>query len=176
MHLYLITTLLFTIFIHVQNTICKPVSSFCTETSILILSNTLISANSLAHAYDFTNNSTQELKLPCDFEYTVTAEKNLKDENYEASFVNFKWDISKIDSNCSVTIEIVKIFDCFIGLDGNQTEAYVFLDLKNEDLIHINSLQIKHIKMLAKCFKWRVVLKSDTCLEKSDWNFYSFLD
>jgi hypothetical protein len=118
----------------------------------------------------------QETKSACNFEYSVEAFKNPEGLDYENRFVNFKWDISKLSSNDSVSIEIVKIYDCFTGINGTQTEVYTILDLKSKDLINKNSLNIKHVEMIAKCFKWRVLLKSDSCLEEKDWNYYSFID
>ena len=118
----------------------------------------------------------QETKSTCNFEYSVEAQKNPEGLDYENRFVNFKWDISELSSDESVSIEIVKIFDCFSGIDGTQTEVYTLLNLKSKDLINKNSLKIKHVEMIAKCFKWRVVLKSDSCLEEKDWNYYSFID
>ena len=118
----------------------------------------------------------QETKSSCNFEYKINAEKNPEGYNQLGGLVNFKWDISRIATNDTISIEIVKIYDCFEGIKGTQTEIYTLLDLKSEDLINKNSLKIKHIDMIAKCFKWRVVIKSDTCLEQTNWNYYSFID
>ena len=118
----------------------------------------------------------QENKSSCNFEYSVKAEKSPEGLEYEDRFVNFKWDISKLSSNDEISIEIVKIFDCFKGIDGSQSETYTLLNLKSEDLLDENSFKVKHVEMIAKCFKWRVILKSNSCLEQTDWNYYSFLD
>lgn len=122
------------------------------------------------------NIKAQKTKSSCSFEYSIVSEKNPEGLDYEDRFVNFKWDISKMSPSDEVSIEIVKIYDCFTGINGIQTEAYTLLNLKNKNLINKNSFEIKHVDILAKCFKWRVVLKSDTCLEQTDWNYYSYLD
>lgn len=118
----------------------------------------------------------QETKSSCNFKYSILAEKNSDGLEYEDRFVNFKWDISKLFVSDEASIEIVKIFDCFTGINGTQTQAYTLLNLKNKDLINKNSFEIKHVDMLAKCFKWRVIIKSDKCSEQSDWNYHTFLD
>lgn len=118
----------------------------------------------------------QETKSSCNFEYKIEAERFPEDLDYEERFVNFTWDISKLSQNDSVSIEIVKIYDCFIGIEGNQTEPYILLDLKSKDLSNKTYFKINHTEMIAKCFKWRVILKSDNCLEENDWNYYSFVN
>lgn len=118
----------------------------------------------------------QETKSTCDFDYNVIAEKNSEGLDYKDRYVNFKWDVSKIAAENEVSIEIVKIFDCFTGIDGVQTEKYQILNLIDKDLSAKKSFKIKHVDMLAKCFKWRVILKSDTCQEQTNWNYYTFID
>lgn len=118
----------------------------------------------------------QETKSSCNFEYKINAEKNPEGLNYKDRFVNFNWDISKIAPNDSISIEIVKIYDCFIGLDGTQTQEYKILNLKSKDLLGKNSFKIMHADMVAKCFKWRVIMNSSTCLEQTDWNYYNYID
>lgn len=118
----------------------------------------------------------QETKSSCNFEYKINAEKNPEGLEYENRFVNFNWDISKIPTDDSISIEIVKIFDCFTGVGGTQTQEYKILNLKSNDLLGKKSFKIMHVDMVAKCFKWRVILKSNTCLEQTDWNYYTFLD
>ena len=134
----------------------------------LLFTYLLVSFSMIMHA--------QEAKSSCNFEYTIQAEKNTDEYEINGGLVNFKWDISKIDPSDMISIEIVKIFDCPKGIDGVQTESYTLLNLKSEDLINKNSFEIKHVEMIAKCFKWRDVLKSDTCQEKTNWNYYSYID
>lgn len=118
----------------------------------------------------------QESTSTCEFEYSVRAEKSQEGLKFEDKFVNFKWDISKLSQNDEISIEVVKIFDCFNAIEGNQVDTYTFLNLKNEELLNKNSFKILHITMVAKCFKWRVIVKSDSCTKQTDWNYYSFLD
>lgn len=118
----------------------------------------------------------QETKSACNFKFNVEVEKFPQVLDYEERFVIFTWDISKLSKNDSISIEIIKIFDCFKGVEGTQTEAYTVLNLKNKDLIDKNSFKVKHVEMIAKCFKWRVVVKSDNCHEEKAWNYYSFID
>lgn len=119
----------------------------------------------------------QDTQTPCKFDYSVEAKKSPEGLPYEHRFVEFSWDISKMSSeNDQIKIEITPIYDCFNGIDGVQTNKSTFLNLKSEDLKNKSSVSIKHVEMLAKCFKWRVILKSDTCLEETEWNYYTFID
>lgn len=137
--------------------------------------NTKVLLALLLVSFTITSNA-QETKSSCNFDYSIQANKNPDGLNYEDRYVNFRWNISKIASNDEISIEIIKIYDCFKAIEGNQLESYIFLHLKKEDFKDKNSFKIMHTDMLAKCFKWRVILKSDTCIEQSNWNYYSFLD
>ncbi|WP_339838021.1 hypothetical protein [uncultured Flavobacterium sp.] len=118
----------------------------------------------------------QESKSKCDFEYSVRGEKSQEGLNFEDRFVNFKWEVSKLSQKVEISIEVVKIFDCFNAIEGKQLDSYIFINLKDEELLNKNSFKILHTTMVAKCFKWRVIVKSDSCTDQTDWNYYSFLD
>lgn len=123
------------------------------------------------------NLNAQDTQNPCKFDYTVDAKKSPELLDYKDRYVEFNWDISKISSeDMQVKIEITPIYDCFNGIDGTQTNKSTFLDLKSEDLISKTKISIKHVDMLAKCFKWRVILVTDSCSEQTEWNYYSFID
>ena len=122
------------------------------------------------------NLNAQDTQNPCKFDYTVEVERNPEGFSDKGGSVNFKWNITKMLPDQTVSIEIVKIYDCFKEVNGIQTEIYTLLNLNSKDLINKNFFKIKHVEMVAKCFKWRVVLKSNTCTEETDWNYYSFID
>ncbi|CAM3774179.1 hypothetical protein FLGE108171_14550 [Flavobacterium gelidilacus] len=122
------------------------------------------------------NINAQETELVCDFEYFIQAKEFIEELNPEVKIVNFKWDFSKLSASDQVSLEIIKIYDCSAGLDAIQTLKYEIINLKSKDFIDLKELKIKHIDMMAKCFKWRVIVKSEKCLKQSDWNYYSFLD
>ena len=119
----------------------------------------------------------QDTQTPCKFDYSVQALKSPEVLSYKDRFVEFSWDISKISNeNDQIKIEITPIYDCYNGINGTQTNKSTFLNLKSEDLKDKTSISIKHVDMLAKCFKWRVIIESNTCPEQTEWNYYSFID
>lgn len=119
----------------------------------------------------------QDTQTPCKFDYSVKALKSSESLSYKDRFVEFTWDISKISNeNDQIKIEITPIYDCYNGINGTQTNKSTFLDLKSEDLKNKSSVSIKHVDMLAKCFKWRVILQAENCLEETEWNYYTFID
>lgn len=123
------------------------------------------------------NIQAQDFQSSCKFDYSIKALKNQKNLAYEDRYVEFAWDILKIPTNVSqINIEITPIYDCFNGINGTQTNKSTFLNLLGEDLINKKSVSIKHIDMLAKCFKWRVLIQSDSCTELTEWSYYTFID
>ena len=112
----------------------------------------------------------------CKFDYTIEFERCPESTSNHDLYAIAKWDFSKIDlKNTEVRIEIESFKDCFNGENSS--------DLRNKSTLNIDNVEnqmnstktLKHIEMMSKCFKWRVVIKTDDCDYKSNWNFYSFL-
>ena len=77
------------------------------------------------------------------------------------------------------SIEIIPILDCFNSFEAtNLKESIVFkldkknVNVKNEDTVFI----IKHLDIIAKCFKWRVIASSNGLVELSDWKMFNFVN
>ena len=124
----------------------------------------------------FTSLYAQNKNTKCTFKFSVVAEQSPATLEYADRFVTFNIDVSKLDASANATLEIVKIFDCFKGLDGTQTEIYKAVNLKEIQKNSKNKYSLKHTEMLAKCFKWRVIIQSQICTEQSNWSYYSYLD
>ncbi|WP_339888134.1 hypothetical protein [uncultured Flavobacterium sp.] len=113
----------------------------------------------------------QETKSSCDFEYSI----DIKSTENKGSAI-FNWDISKNkDKTIEVIVEIVPIKDCYNNEKATRYRETVFFNLKSIELIDKNSIETNTDKLRSKCFKWRVVIKSDVCTKKYDWNYYSLL-
>ena len=118
------------------------------------------------------NINAQEKNSDCNFEYAVEVKM---DENSIYSAV-FNWDISKIkDLATEITIEILPIKDCFNEEKATRFRETFLIDLKSNELSGKKLVETNLKQLASKCFNWRVIIKSDDCVEKSDWNYYSFL-
>lgn len=84
------------------------------------------------------------------------------------------WDFSTFDlTSTEFSIEVVTILDCFNGEQASQFKQEFSLLSKNNFSLK-GKTQLIHTELMAKCFKWRLVVKgSDTAV--SDWFYFSFV-
>ena len=84
------------------------------------------------------------------------------------------WDFSELEINTTdISIEVVTILDCFNGEQASQFKDQ-FTILSKENFSLKGSTQLIHIELMAKCLKWRLVVKG-TETSVSDWFYFSFL-
>ena len=84
------------------------------------------------------------------------------------------WDFSELELNTTdISIEVVTILDCFNGEQASQFKDQ-FTILSKENFSLKGSTQLIHIELMAKCLKWRLVVKG-TETSVSDWFYFSFL-
>jgi hypothetical protein len=111
----------------------------------------------------------------CKFDYTIVVSEILNKENPKNKLVNISYDFSKVKSKeAIITIEIVPILDCFNELEAKQLKEIIVISSKEENFKKKNSIILEHLKINSKCFKYRVILKSN-CEEKSSWQYYTFI-
>ena len=85
------------------------------------------------------------------------------------------WDFSSVDlQKNQVSIEVITIYDCFNGEKGSDFKAH-FLLLNKDNFSVKGSHKLVHLELMAKCFKWRVVVKGKNGEQASDWSYFSFL-
>lgn len=110
----------------------------------------------------------------CNFEFDVITKGNdINLVNPKEASVELSWDFSKIDlSKHKIKIEIIPILDCFNSLDGSNLKDVININL-NEYKVN-DSIKIKHLDLMAKCFKYRVIITSNNCNEITPWKFYSY--
>ena len=93
-------------------------------------------------------------------------------------FINnakISWDFSTLDlSNKNVSIEVVTIYDCFNGENASDFKETIQV-LNKENFVKKGSRDLIHIELMAKCFKWRLVLVENNQTKVSDWSYFSFL-
>lgn len=88
---------------------------------------------------------------------------------------NITWDFSSVDlSNKQVSIEVVTIYDCFNGENSSDFKSQ-FSILNSENFSTKGNHQLIHVELMAKCFKWRVVVKGVEEEQVSDWSYFMFL-
>ena len=84
------------------------------------------------------------------------------------------WDFSELELNTTdISIEVVTILDCFNGEQASEFKDQ-FTILSKENFSLKGSTQLIHIELMAKCLKWRLVVKG-TETSVSDWFYFSFL-
>lgn len=85
------------------------------------------------------------------------------------------WDFSKIDlKGKQVSIEVVTIYDCFNGEKASDFKSQ-FTVLNKDNFKIKGSHELIHLELMAKCFKWRVVVQGTDGKQVSDWSYFSFL-
>ncbi|MBD3724918.1 MAG: hypothetical protein IE891_09125 [Flavobacteriaceae bacterium] len=112
----------------------------------------------------------------CNFNFDLTA-KVSKDNlsNPKQAFVELTWDFSKIDlSKHEIKIEIVPILDCFNSLDASKLKDVIIIDINSIEYKVHDSKKFMHLDLMAKCFKYRIVITSKSCNEITPWEFCSF--
>lgn len=84
------------------------------------------------------------------------------------------WDFSELELNTTdISIEVVTILDCFNGAQAAEFKDQ-FTILSKDNFSLKGSMQLNHLELMAKCFKWRLVAKgSETSV--SDWFYFSFV-
>ena len=102
--------------------------------------------------------------------------ENLQDPKLD--FINnakISWDFSGLDlSNKNVSIEVVTIYDCFNGENASDFKETISV-LSKENFVKNGSRELIHVELMAKCFKWRLVLVENNQTKVSDWSYFSFL-
>lgn len=84
------------------------------------------------------------------------------------------WDFSAVElNNTDLSIEVKTIYDCFNGKEATDFKQE-FTVLSKDNFSLKGNAQLIHLELMAKCFKWRLVVKgSETSV--SDWFYFSFV-
>jgi hypothetical protein len=124
----------------------------------------------------FLSNS-QEQNSNCDFNYQINVSPAKSDLLESLQEAQMKWDFSKLKLNkdLTVTIEVVPIFDCFNGETATDFKETIIISSDKSDFKSKGSFLFNLDNMMAKCFKWRVIVKSKSCTEASNWKHFSYL-
>ncbi len=107
--------------------------------------------------------------------------KGIKVEKLEDSkfdYINnakISWDFSETNlKGKNISIEVVTIYDCFNGEKASDFKSQFFI-LDKDNFTVKGSHQLIHIDLMAKCFKWRVIVHGANEKQFSDWSYFSFL-
>ena len=102
--------------------------------------------------------------------------ESLQDPKFDLiNNAKISWDFSTLDlRNKNVSIEVVTIYDCFNGENASDFKETIQV-LNKENFVKKGSRDLIHIELMAKCFKWRLVLVENNQTKVSDWSYFSFL-
>lgn len=116
----------------------------------------------------------QEVRRNCNSEYAFELTSSDEFTSYQDKFITFSWDVSRVKDfeAGNVKVEIVPILDCWEELEGKRFRDAMNIPMKTA----VGSAKVMHVKMRAKCFKWRVVFNTSTCDDTTEWEYYSFID
>ena len=99
-------------------------------------------------------------------------------QDSKLSFINnakISWDFSTLNLNKkNVSIEVVTIYDCFNGENASDFKETISV-LNKENFTKQGSRDLIHVELMAKCFKWRLVLVENNQTKVSGWSYFSFL-
>ena len=85
------------------------------------------------------------------------------------------WDFSSLDlQRNQVSIEVITIYDCFNGTNASDFKSQ-FTILNKDNFSVKGSHKLIHLELMAKCFKWRVVVKGNNGEQTSEWSYFSFI-
>jgi hypothetical protein len=85
------------------------------------------------------------------------------------------WDFSSLDlQRNQVSIEVITIYDCFNGTNASDFKSQ-FTILNKDNFSVKGSYDLIHLELMAKCFKWRVVVKGNNGEQTSEWSYFSFI-
>ncbi|WP_445720417.1 hypothetical protein [Flavobacterium sp.] len=85
------------------------------------------------------------------------------------------WDFSSLNiRGKQISIEVISILDCFNGESASDFKSKFSL-LNKENFSVKGSSQLMHLELIAKCFKWRVVVIENNKEQVSDWSYFMFL-
>ena len=102
--------------------------------------------------------------------------ESLQDPKFDLiNNAKISWDFSGIDlAKKNVSIEVITIYDCFNGENASDFKETISV-LSKENFVKNGSRELIHVELMAKCFKWRLVLVENNQTKVSDWSYFSFL-
>ena len=102
--------------------------------------------------------------------------ESLQDPKFDLiNNAKISWDFSGIDlAKKNVSIEVITIYDCFNGENASDFKETISV-LSKENFVKNGSRDLIHVELMAKCFKWRLVLVENNQTKVSDWSYISFL-
>ena len=102
--------------------------------------------------------------------------ESLQDPKFDLiNNAKISWDFSGIDlAKKNVSIEVITIYDCFNGENASDFKETISV-LSKENFVKNGSRELIHVELMAKCFKWRLVLVENNQTKVSDWSNFSFL-
>ena len=112
----------------------------------------------------------------CHFDYAIKLVESGKEVSIVDKYAVLSWDFSKLNmAKTSIQIEVVPILDCFNNDNAKEFKESILISSSDKNFKTKSSITLKHIDMMAKCFKYRVKIVSN-CEEISDWKYFSYIN
>lgn len=110
-----------------------------------------------------------------DFNYQINLKEIANTANPKNKLVKFDYDFSNIkSSNLIFSIEIITLYDCFNGINADYVRETILISNTDKTVKNKDSFMLEHLALQAKCFKYRVLIKTDSEFA-SEWNYYTFI-
>lgn len=118
----------------------------------------------------------QEKTSNCKFEFDLKLKGNEDNlANPKEASVDLNWDFSKLNlKKAKVSIELVPVLDCHKKDNASNLKDTIYIEVNSKEFKRKDTKKIKHLDLMAKCFKYRVVITSSDCNYTTDWKFYSY--
>lgn len=116
----------------------------------------------------------QSVASTCEYVYKAEAIACPDETPNSEKNATLNWDFSTIKKGI-IKIEILPIYDCYKSSNAQFFKDKITLNIDGSENKLVGTKVFKHLEMMTKCFKWRVVINADGCEKISDWQFHSFI-
>lgn len=115
----------------------------------------------------------QEISKACNLNYKIGVAPDNKISSNDIIAI-MDWDFTEaIKSAKSIKVEVVPINDSYNKEKAIDFKQSVFYDINKKNAKFTS--EISHINMMAKSFRFRVVLITSNCEKTSDWTYCNFV-
>lgn len=109
----------------------------------------------------------------CEFNFEIAAVSANKIGASDL-IAEINWDFNEIlKTSKSIVVEVVPIIDCFKKEDASDFKKTILYKINSQNAK--STVEISHLNLMTKCFKFRVILKTVSCEKTTDWTYYNFV-
>ena len=109
----------------------------------------------------------------CDFNFEIAAVSANK-IGVSDLIAKINWDFNEaLKSSKSIVVEVVPIIDCYKSEDATDFKKNILYTINSQNAK--STVEVSHLNLMTKCFKFRVILKTASCEKTTDWTYYNFV-